>query len=370
MRRLAIGILLTLLLAATIPPITAEMARTQNVVLVTLDGVRVEEIFGGLDAAVLARTLPAGARLEDAAAYKKYWALTREERRLKLMPFFWGTLMREHGSIVGDRVRGRRVVLSNRHRFSYPGYSELLTGHAHDDVIDSNDFGQNPYPSVLEHLRERLGLTRTQVAVFSSWGAMQRIAEHAPGSIFINAGAQPYEHPDPFVRGLSRFQFETPSDSEGARRDAYTFEFAMAHLRTYHPRVLYIGFDETDGLAHDGRYADVLGALARADRWLERLWAALRADPFYRDRTALVVTVDHGRGRRPERWHEHGRDVDGAQDVWAAFVAPESARRGPWGAGPTLRHDQLAATLARLMGVDYARAYPEAGRPVEALFAR
>ena len=52
MRRLAIGILLTLLLAATIPPTTAEMARTQNLVLVTLDGVRVEEIFGGLDAAV------------------------------------------------------------------------------------------------------------------------------------------------------------------------------------------------------------------------------------------------------------------------------------------------------------------------------
>jgi hypothetical protein len=363
-------LLALLLLAALIPHTAADIHRTRNVVLVTLDGVRVEEIFGGLDHAVLTRSVTNGARAEDSAAYKKYWAPTREERRQKLMPFFWGALLQRHGSIVGDRDRGSHERLANRHRFSYPGYSELLTGHAHDDVIASNDFGQNPYPSVLECLRERLRLSRAEVAVFASWGAMTRIAEHAPGSIFINAGAQPYEHADPFVRGLSRFQFETPSDSEGARRDAYTFEFAMAHLATYRPRVLYIGFDETDGLAHDGRYAEVLEALARIDRWLERLWGALQSDPFYRDRTALVVTVDHGRGRAPERWHEHGRDVDGAQDVWTAFMVPESARRGPWGPGPTIQHDQLAATLARLMGVDYAEAHPEAGRPVEALFSR
>jgi hypothetical protein len=369
-RSALILLVLLALLGAAAAHTAADGPRTRNLVLVTLDGVRVDEMFGGLDKAVLARTLGDARRVEDSTAYKRYWAPTREERREKLMPFFWGTLMREHGSILGDPGRGSHERLANAHRFSYPGYSELLTGQAHDDVIDSNDCGTNPYPSVLELLKQRLDLPRSQVAVFASWSAMKRIAEHQPGTIFVNAGAEAYDTPDPFVRRLSRIQLETTNESDSARRDGYTFEFAMAHLHTYHPRVLYVGFDETDGLAHEGRYADVLDALHRSDRWLRNLWETLSADPFYRGRTSLVITVDHGRGRSPEHWQEHGADIEGAQDVWTAFVAPESRRRGPWPAGPTVRHDQLAATLARLMGVDLAQQNPRAGAPIEALFTR
>ena len=73
-----------------------------------------------------------GQRLDDQPIYKRFWAPTPEERRLKLMPFFWGTLMRDYGSIAGDPARGSRVHLTNAHAFSYPGYSEMLVGRAHD----------------------------------------------------------------------------------------------------------------------------------------------------------------------------------------------------------------------------------------------
>ena len=84
------------------------------------------------------------------------------------MPFFWGTLMRKHGSIAGNRALGSRVYLTNRHWFSYPGYSEMLVGRTQDDVIKSNDPVQNPSRTVLEVLRERLGAPRQGVAVFAS----------------------------------------------------------------------------------------------------------------------------------------------------------------------------------------------------------
>jgi hypothetical protein len=359
-------VLVLLLALASISP--AGVAQTRNLVLVTLDGVRVQEMFGGLDVDVLRRGLEAGQRLEDAPAYKKYWASTREERRLRLMPFFWGTLMRSHGSIVGDRGSGRSNRLANAYRSSYPGYSEFLTGRAHDDVVTGNDLGQNPYPSVLEFLRRRLGVRRQEVAVFASWGTMARIAEHVPGTIFVNAGPDPYDAPDRVVDALNRLQLDTPTDSALVRRDAYTIELALAHLRLQRPRVLYASLDETDGLAHAGRYPEVLEALARIDRWLERLWAGLQTDGDYRDRTALVVTTDHGRGRMPDHWHQHGAGVEGAEDVWTAFVVPESSRRGVWRDGPPVTHDQLAATLARLMGLDYSLDHPASAPPLEAVF--
>jgi Type I phosphodiesterase / nucleotide pyrophosphatase len=342
MKRMAMGFLLTLLLAAATPRSTADTPDVRYLVLVTMDGVRVEEMFGGLDASVLASGLPSSSTVESTVAYRKYWAPTREERRLRLMPFFWGALMPRYGWIIGDPESGARERLQNRHRFSYPGYAEILTGSAHDDVIASNEMGQNPYPSVLEFLRGKLGLSQAEVAVFASWGTMHRIVEHVPGTILVDA----------------------PAAASADRPDSETFEAAMTHLRAHRPRVLYISFDETDTLAHEGRYADLLEAMAATDRRLHRLWDEIEADPVYRGRTALIVTVDHGRGAGAQHWHQHGADVASADNVWTAYVVPGSLRRGPLSGRHTFVHAQLAATMASILGADYAKAEPAAAPPI------
>ena len=124
------------------------------------------------------------------------------------MPFFWGVLMKKYGSIAGNRKLGSTVQITNGHRFSYPGYSEILTGQAHDDVIDSNDKKRNPNTTVLEFLKRKLRLDSRQVAAFASWDTIDWIDEHEPGAITSNAGYQAYEHPDPVVQELSRLQSE------------------------------------------------------------------------------------------------------------------------------------------------------------------
>src|SRR4029450_8099108 len=68
--------------------------KTENVILITLDGARTQEVFGGLDVEVLKSKTKKG-NVEDTPLYKKYYAETAEKRREKLMPFFWGGLMKE-----------------------------------------------------------------------------------------------------------------------------------------------------------------------------------------------------------------------------------------------------------------------------------
>ena len=80
------------------------------------------------------------------------------------MPFLWDELLREHGSIVGNADRGSVMQLSNRHRFSYPGYAELMLGVAHDDEIDSNDNRRYPHETILQFLRRSLDARREHVA--------------------------------------------------------------------------------------------------------------------------------------------------------------------------------------------------------------
>jgi hypothetical protein len=95
------------------PPAAAARG-ADNVILITLDGVRWQEIFGGLDIDVLRSTLRAGTKIEETRAHQRYWAATPEARRERLMPFFWRTLMTEHGSIAGNRARRGSVDVTNR----------------------------------------------------------------------------------------------------------------------------------------------------------------------------------------------------------------------------------------------------------------
>lgn len=339
-------------------------AGMDRVVLVTLDGARTEEIFGGLDEAVARSTLEKDQTLESHGVFSQFLAPTPEARREKLMPFLWGTLLRQYGSIAGNRRLNSAVTLTNEHRFSYPGYAEILLGEAHDDVIKSNDPIRNPYPTVLEAIRRQAGVPPSGVAVFASWNVFGAIVEHEEGALTVNAGYQELANPAPDVAALSRLQFETRTPWDSVRHDAYTYRFAMSHLRQTRPVALYLALGETDDWAHDGRYDRVLQAYRDSDRYLEQLWRWLQADPDYRGRTHLLVTTDHGRGHTVDDWRKHGDDVEGAQETWMVFASPGMPRRGEWRDHAPLTTSQAAATLARWAGVDWRARHPDAGAPV------
>jgi hypothetical protein len=344
---------------------TAGAQERPSVVLVTLDGARLQEVFGGIDVEVVKSQLREGQRLEDHPLYRRFWAPTPEDRRARLMPFFWRTLMREQGSIAGNPALGSRVHLANELWFSYPGYSEMVTGQAHDDVIKSNSPIRNPYPTALEFLKAKAGLSKEQVAVFASWEVFNALVEHTEGTLTVNAGFKAWESPNAEVQRQSALQFETPTPWDSVRHDAYTFRFAMDHLARHKPRVLYLALGETDDWAHDGRYDRVLEAYMRADQYLKELWTWLQEQPEYRGRTSMIVTTDHGRGRTATDWRNHGRNVSGAGETWMAFVSPQMPQRGEWRTHTPLVASQVAATLIRWMGLDWKLFDPAIAAPVQ-----
>jgi hypothetical protein len=364
MRRYCFVFLFLFLVLPVSPATQPSPSATDTVILITLDGARIEEVFGGLDAEVLRSTLAKDGKLEAHATYKRFYAETPEARREKLMPFFWRELMAKHGSVAGNVRLKSAVTLTNTHRFSFPGYSEILLGEAHDDVIKSNDRVQNPYVTLLEELRARLKLPASKAAAFGSWEVFNEIAEHTPGALTVNAGFEELDSSDPAARELSRMQFETPTPWNSVRHDAYTFGLAMSYLRTAKPRVLYLALGETDDWAHDGRYDRVLETYSRTDTYFRQLWEWLQSQSEYRGRTHILITTDHGRGRTPQDWRNHGAKVEGAQDVWMAFISPRLTRRGEWRDHAPLHTNQAAATMAAWLGIDWNALRPQAGRPV------
>jgi predicted AlkP superfamily pyrophosphatase or phosphodiesterase len=159
-------------------------------------------------------------------------------------------------------------------------------------------------------------------------------------------------------------QFETPTPWDSVRHDYYTFGLAMSHSRNFRPRVLHIGLGETDDWAHDKRYDMMIDALHRIDKYFKKLWQFLENDKQYKGKTSIIITVDHGRGSTEKDWHGHGDEIPEARYIWMAFISPDSKRRGEWKDSETLYQNQIAATLCKLLGFDYAEQNPNVGKPI------
>ncbi len=339
--------------------------KMQNVILITLDGARNQEIFGGLDSELVKQI---DKEAEKSRVFQMYNLPTEKQRREKLMPFFWNTWMTKFGSIAGNRNLKSEVKTTNNLLFSYPGYSEILTGEAHDEVIKSNDRIQNSFPSVLDFVQTKLGLGENKVASFASWNVMNEIATSKPNAFIINAGFEAYESKDSTTRKLSTSQFETQTPWDSVRHDFYTFRFAMDFLKTNHPRFIHIGLGETDDWAHDKRYDRMVEALNRTDNYFRELWEFIQSDAQYKDKTSILITVDHGRGSTALDWYSHGKDVPEARWIWMAFISPASKLRGEWKNSETIYQNQAAATLTKFIGLNYSQQNQNAGKPIEKLF--
>jgi Sulfatase len=343
----ALFLLLPILLAA------ADPTQTRNVILVTADGLRWQELFHGIDP-LLAREKSVS--MDPASKYADH-RRQRYATRESLLPFFWNTLAK-NGIILRD------INVTNAYRVSYPGYSEILTGRASDDVIKGNDPIQQPNETVLEFLKRKLSLTKDRIALFSSWDHFHYIAEHAPGTIFINAGYQDL----PSSPDLSRLQKVTPTPWDEARHDSFTFELALEYLKSAKPRVLFISFDETDDWAHARRYDRVLDMIANFDSFLNRLWTTIQSMPEYRNSTTLIVTSDHGRGSTLADWSSHGSKVAGADRIWLAIIGPDTPA-----AGEIRDHAEqrdITPTMIKLLGQNPADYKGATGSPIPAAFKR
>lgn len=344
----------------------AAALRTDRVILVTVDGVRVQEMFGGIDDVVMADKSKSG--VENPPKLRRdYGRDTPEARREAIMPFFWGTLA-PTGVVLGNAAKGSRVVVTNARRVSYPGYAEIVVGKAHPAILGNTPV-RNFDRTVLEIVRERLGLPYEKVAAYASWTTFNFILSKDADAVFCNAG---YERVEPAIltegmKTLDDLQFEMMTPWDGARHDAITAGLALEHLRAHEPKLLMISLDETDDWAHARRYDRVIHAIGVFDRLMRDLSAAIESMDEYRGRTSIVVTTDHGRGITPEDWTSHGPDVPRADEMWIAVFGPDTPARGDDVPGE-FTQAQVAATVAKFLGIDYAKEQPDSGPPLEVAF--
>lgn len=342
---------------------SAAMAgKTRNVVLIVCDGLRPEEVFTGAEEALLDDKI-GGSWITEAEMRQLYWDPDPKVRRQRVLPFIWSRVGTQ-GQLFGNALEGSSAKVTNPFWFSYPGYNEMISGIG-DPRIDDNKYPPNPNLNVFEWLAGRPGYTG-KIAVFGTWYKFHDIFNEQRSHLMIRAGATLVDATDTSPRGrllqqlsrtTTRLEVEDPYDS-------FLNVSLLDYLQRHRPRVLFVGYGDTDSWAHTGRYDLVLETAHTFDSYVEELWNRMQALPEYKDKTTFIITADHGRGHGPVDWKEHGIEQPGSENIWIAILGPDTPPLGERHNVQAVTQSQLAATIAALLGEDFRAAVPKAALPL------
>lgn len=341
---------------------TQQSQAHDTVVLIVCDGLRWQEVFTGADSTLL-NAEEGGSWTPVPELRERFWADDVSERRRRLMPFLWGTVARD-GLLYGNQTAGSVARVTNPWWFSYPGYNEMSTGVA-DPRIDKNEYGPNPNVTVFEWLNSEPDL-KGRVEIFGTWSVFHDIFNEGRSGLPVRSGTTLVDRADRTDTGaLLSELYQTTTRLEGEDPyDSFLHVALRRHLAQHQPRVLFVGFGDTDTFAHAGRYDLVLEGAHSFDAFVADLWRQMQSLPAYRGHTTFIVTTDHGRGSGPVEWKDHGVEQKGSDNIWIAVLGPRTPALGELKNTSPVTQSQIAATVAAAVGKDIRAFRPDAAPPL------
>ena len=270
------------------PPLTND----GRVILVTLDGVRAEDVFDGAS-----RTLRPGTPVEG---------LARPEA---VMPHLYRLAATRGVALGRERLGCGTVQTASGANVSLPGYLEIFSGHK--TTCRDNGCDATERPTVLDEAADA-GLA---VASLGSWNVLDHAVSNGKSPVFVEVGT----HRWPGARPLADARFEAlvaageraePYPGSGwYRPDARTMSIALAYYKATQPAVFHVGLGDADEWGHRNDYAEYLRAIARSDAFIGQLADTLDGLGEVGARTTVIVTTDHGRNAD---FQHHGANSNAA----------------------------------------------------------
>lgn len=232
--------------------------------------------------------------------------------------------------------------ISNSEGISLPAYADIFAGKRQKEIT-SNDLSpvelHSYSPTIFEEVTRQNKLKEEEVAIVPSWKKLCPLA--------LSGNAEKSK----MILDCSK---AAPEKYEDSRADVETFASLKKILSEKTPKLVFAHFVDADEEAHaqskkkkdkqdKGPYLD---ALKKSDEYVQSIEKLIDENPFYRNKTYLLVTTDHG---RDTQWTDHGKCC-----LCENFKKSFLIIKGPGITAQnisTLRdHRDLAPTIAKIFG--------------------
>lgn len=135
----------------------------------------------------------------------------------------------------------------------------------------------------------------------------------------------------------------------GYRNDKVTFDNAKSVLSSNHPQLLLINFKQPDMAGHARDSTGYLKGILDTDNYIYLLWQQLQSDDFYKDKTTMIVTNDHGRhtSGHLDGFVSHGDTCEGCKHIELFAMGPDFKKN--YISDTPYEQIDIASTVAELM---------------------
>jgi predicted AlkP superfamily pyrophosphatase or phosphodiesterase len=217
-----------------------------------------------------------------------------------------------------------------------PGHIATTTGVYQNIPNDGTAYPDKP--SLFQHWLQSSGKDSSKAWVITTKDKLEVLSD------CIDAGWKGKYRPmrDCGVAGLGT----------GYRTDKVTFNKAQSVLTTDHPQLLLINFKQPDVAGHAADSSAYLKGITDTDNYIYLLWQQLQSDEFYKDKTTLIVTNDHGRhtAGHLDGFVSHGDACEGCRHIEMFAIGPDFKKNYV----SNTPHEQIdiSSTVAELMNFE------------------
>ncbi|MGL1934025.1 MAG: sulfatase-like hydrolase/transferase [Fibrobacterales bacterium] len=138
----------------------------------------------------------------------------------------------------------------------------------------------------------------------------------------------------------------------GYSNDKAMMKKAFKVLRKYHPQLSLITLYGPDYWGHKKKWKKYVKAIEETDEMVLKLLNHFQTDPFYKGKTTVFLTNDHGRHLKGHKngFHSHGDNCDGCKHLSFMAFGPDFKQD----VEVSTRRDliDIPATIEELMGFD------------------
>ncbi len=270
---------------------------TRNVVIIVIDGIRYSESWGDT-------------------------AYTNIPARAALL---------EEGVLV-NRFLNSGITFTN------PGHATVLTGN-HENI--DNVGGEFPaHPTLFQvWLKQTANALPTDAYVITSKNKLHVLRkstdpDYTDYAATINCGFN-------------------GDGTGGMCTDSVTLLRALNIFSTVKPKLTMISFREPDSYGHANNWNGYIAAIQKTDQYVLQVWNYLQSDPFYKDKTTLIVTNDHG--RHPEGIYDgfpsHGDGCEGCRRIEFFAISPDFKKN--YISQHSYNQRDISATVAELLHLQF-----------------
>lgn len=201
------------------------------------------------------------------------------------------------------------------HHFYNDGPTYTLAGHTaistgYYQQINNGGSELPMYPSIFQYFNEKINTNDSSFIIAS---------KH---KIEVIKNCSLIHWKDKFI---SRTDCGTLGLGTENRADSITFDSLFAVLEQNVARLILVNFREPDSYGHAANWDKYIASIKKSDEYVFKVWQYMQTSSFYKDKTTLFVTNDHGRhlDTIANGFISHGDNCEGCSHINFMAIGPD-----------------------------------------------